>query len=199
MSVVVDDQTLPADQMGLRTIGQVLAHLQRENRLVVHVLIDGQEPDLTTLPTIRRAPINGHTLYIETAEPRRMAADVLREVDQQLGEADRLRSDAVDLLQSNAPTRAMEKLSGCFTTWSHAEESLRKVAQLLRVDMSRIVIDDQPFTDILHSFAALLRNIKESLENRDFIALTDALNYEATETTRQWKHAIAAMRGIVEN
>ena len=46
MSVTVDDELLPADEMGLQTVGQVLAHLQKENRLVVQVLIDGHEPDL---------------------------------------------------------------------------------------------------------------------------------------------------------
>ena len=44
MSVTVDHQPLQAEKLGLRTVGQVLAHLQKDNRLVVHVLIDGQEP-----------------------------------------------------------------------------------------------------------------------------------------------------------
>ena len=197
MQVVVDDQALEAEKLGLKTVGQVLAHLQRENRLVVHVLIDGKEPDLAGLPAIRQSSLNGHTLYIETAEPRRMALQVLDEVTHQLDEADRLRSDAVELLQINSTTRAMEKLAGCFTTWQHAEESIRKVAQLLRVDLSRIQVDGLPFTEILTSFADQFRNIRNALENRDFIALTDTLAYETTETTDQWKQAVDAMRQMV--
>src|ERR1700748_3731182 len=38
MSVTVDDQLLEAEQMGLRTVGQVLSHVQRDNRLVVNLL-----------------------------------------------------------------------------------------------------------------------------------------------------------------
>ena len=38
MSVTVDHETLQVDQLGLRTIGQVLSHLQRDNRLVVNLL-----------------------------------------------------------------------------------------------------------------------------------------------------------------
>ena len=53
MSVVVDQKPLEAEHMGLKTVGQVLAHLQRDNRLVVHVLIDGQEPDLERMSAVR--------------------------------------------------------------------------------------------------------------------------------------------------
>src|SRR5687768_1685856 len=44
MSVIVDQQPLAAETLGLTTVGQVLAHLKRDNRLIVHVLIDGKEP-----------------------------------------------------------------------------------------------------------------------------------------------------------
>ena len=34
MSVIVDDQTISAEKLGLTTLGQLLNHLQRDNRLV---------------------------------------------------------------------------------------------------------------------------------------------------------------------
>src|SRR5437773_6829111 len=46
MPVTVDHQPLSTETLGLQTVGQVLAHLQQQDRLVVNVLIDGQEPDL---------------------------------------------------------------------------------------------------------------------------------------------------------
>src|SRR6185369_10590635 len=101
MSVTVDHQPLPAEQMGLTTIGQVLTHLKKEKRLVVHVLLDGEEPDLEQLGKLKAAPLLGHTLFIETAEPKRMALDVLEQVEDQLSEADRLTTDAVTLLRDN--------------------------------------------------------------------------------------------------
>ena len=44
MSVTVDRELLPADRMGLKTVGQVLKHIRNRSRIVVHVLIDGKEP-----------------------------------------------------------------------------------------------------------------------------------------------------------
>ena len=61
MSVIVDDQTIPAEQLGLTTLGQLLNHLQRDNRLVVHVLIDGQE--LATLMIRHRVGVRVKDVY----------------------------------------------------------------------------------------------------------------------------------------
>jgi hypothetical protein len=198
MSITVDDRPLAAEQLGLETVGQLLAHIQRENRLIVHVLIDGEEPDLNRLGALRQAPLRGHTLYIETTEPKQMALDVLDAVEHQLTEADRLTNDAVDLLRGGQTVRAMEKLRGCFSTWQHAQESLLKTAQLLRIDLRRIFVDGRPFNEVLSEFTSQLKLIKKSLENRDFVSLIDTLVYETAETSLGWRAAIRSMRSVIE-
>jgi hypothetical protein len=195
---MVDDRPLAAEQMGLMTIGQLLSHIQKANRLVVHMLIDGEEPDLSRLAALRQKPLRGHTLYIETTEPKRMALDVLATVESQLREGDRLTNDAVQLLRSGYTVKAMEKLRGCFSTWQHAQESILKTAQLLRIDLSRIYADGRPFTEVLDEFTQQLRLIKKSLENRDFVSLVDTLVYETAETSAHWASAIRSMRSAVE-
>jgi hypothetical protein len=197
MSVTIDHEMLSTDDLGLKTIGQVLSHVQTCNRLVVNLLIDGEEPDLNRMSDVRRSPLNGHTLFIETAEPRQMAMEVLEEVDEQLDEADRLKGEAVDLLQRNAAVRAMERLSGCFSTWQHAQESLTKTAQLLRIDLTLITIDGRTLHEVLGEFCGQLREVKQAMENRDFVTLADVLTYEMTETSRHWRDAIVAMRGVI--
>jgi hypothetical protein len=200
MCVTVDDRQL-ADEwieaMGLKTVGQVLSHVQRENRLVVNLLIDGREPDLSRIAAVKQAPLDGHDLYIETAEPRQMAMEVLAEVDAQLAEADRLRKEAVDLLQRSQPATAMERLSGCFTTWNNAQESLTKTAQLLRIDLDLVRVEMRSLNEVLSDFTGQLRQIREALEGRDFVTLGDILEYEATQTCTHWRQAVEAIREIV--
>ncbi len=194
MSVTIDHELFDAEQVGLCTVGQVLSHLQRDNRLVVNLLIDGEEPDLSLMGTLRRQPLGDHTLYIETAAPREMALEVLAEVEHQLSEADRLKADAIDLLQKNAVERALQKLSGCFSTWQHAHESVLKIAELLRIDLEQIRVDQHSLNEMVKEFAVHLRNIKSALENRDYVSLSDILTYEATETNDRWRMAIEAIR-----
>ncbi len=197
MSVTIDHKPLPADELGLKTIGQVLAHVQKGKRLVVHVLLDGQEPDLNQLGKLRAAPLLGHTLFIETTEPRRMAIEVLTEVEAQLAEAERLTSDAVQLFRDNHTVRAMEKLRGCFSTWQHAQESVVQIAQLLRMDLSKIVVDGRPFVNVMGEFAKQLKLIKSALEGRDYVSLIDTLVYEIAESGGNWRAAIRSMRSTI--
>lgn len=194
MSVTVDYESLEASSLGLTTVGHVLSHLQRDNRLVVNLLIDGQKPDLGRLGQIRAAPLDGHTLFIETAEPQEIALEVLTEVDAQLEDGDRLKGEAVDLLQQNNPAAAMERLSGCFTIWNAARESIQKTTQLLRIDVERIQIAGRTLADLLLDFTEQLKQVKASLEGRDFVSLADILQYEMTQTTTHWREAIAYVR-----
>jgi hypothetical protein len=198
MHVTVDDRPLPAEQLGIETIGQLLAHIQKANRLITHVLIDGQEPDLGHLGALKQTPLRGHTLYIETAEPKKMALEVLAAVEAQLKEGDRLTNDAVALLRGGQTLKALEKLRGCFSTWQHAQESILKTAQLLRIDLARIFADGRPFTEVLNEFTQQLKLIKRSLENRDFVALVDTLVYETAETSAHWASAIRSMRSSIQ-
>jgi len=197
MCVTVNREELATEQLGLQTVGQVLSHVQRDNRLVVNLLIDGLAPDLTCFEGLRKSPLLGHTVYIETVEPRQMAMDVLFEVDQQLVEADRLKSEAVDLLQRNNPMKAMQRLSGCFSIWQHAQESIRKTAQLLRVDLSRLRVEGGSLSEFLAEFSGQLRQIKSSLEMRDFVTLSDTLTYELTRATQRWVAALDAVRTVI--
>ena len=199
MSVTVDRQTLATQEMGLQTLGQLIAHLQKDNRLVVHVLVDGEEPDLSQMGSVRKIPLDQHTLFIETADPRELAAQALSEVDAQLEEADQIRQDASDLIAQNQNQKAMEKLSRCFTMWQNAQESVLKTAQLLRLDLSNVRIGggDRPLTEMIAEFADQLRQIKSALENRDFVLLNDILTYEAAESTSRWRSAVQSLRTLI--
>ncbi len=197
MPVTVDHEPLRTEELGLRTVGQVISHLQKENRLVVHVLIDGREPDLKHLADVRKSTLTDHTVFIETTDPREMARDILNEVECQLCEADRLRSEAADLLQKSQNVRAMEKLAGCFTTWQNAQQSLIGTAQLMKVDLGHITLSGQTLGNLISNFADQLKQIKSSLENRDFVSLTDMLIYETTQTCSQWREAICSLRAII--
>jgi hypothetical protein len=197
MSVTVDHRPLAVEHLGLKTVGQVLAHLRRDNRLVVHVLIDGQEPARSGLKQIKRHPIAGHTIFIETADPKQMATGVLDEVEIQLRQADRLRGESVELLDRNQPAPAMEKLSGCFSTWQDAQETVLKTAQLLRIDLSCIRVGGRSFNELMADFSGHLREMKNALDDRDFGGLTRLLKHDTDRTCGQWYEAIRCLRAAI--
>jgi hypothetical protein len=197
MSVIVDDQLLAAEFLGLKTVGQVLSHLKSDNRLVVHVLIDGKEPDLKRIRAIKKVPLSTHSVSIETADPKKMARQFLDEVEAQLTEADRLKRESTLLLDRNQYAPAMEKLGGCFKTWQHAQDAFLKTAQLLRVAPESIKVHGRELTELLADFTNQLRAIRAALEGRDFATLGDLLANKMSRVVQQWRDAIRSFRGVI--
>jgi hypothetical protein len=194
MPVTVDDAPLPAEELGLSTVGQVLTHLKRGNRLVINILIDGREPDLDRLGDVRKSAIGDRSIFIETADPRQMAREVLKQVAAHLDQAEQLKNAAADLFQKNQPNKAMQKLAGCFTAWQHAQDSLTGAAQITKIDLEKVRLSDRTLSDLLNDVGSQLKMIKSALENRDYVALTDLLVYDTTQISAQWRQAIEALR-----
>jgi hypothetical protein len=194
MSVSVDHQPLAADDLGLKTVGQVLTHLKKDNRLVVHVVIDGKEPDIKRFRAVKKFPVSAHTIFIETADPLQMARQVLDEVEAQLGEAERLKSESARLIGRNQYAPAMEKLGGCFKTWQHAQEALMKTAQLLRIDPQKIKVHGRAMTDLLAEFTGHVGQIRSALDGRDFPKLGELLAHKMSQVVEQWRDAIQSFR-----
>lgn len=197
MSVTVDDQVMPAEELGLKTVGQVLSQLKKGNRLIVNVMIDGQQPDPSRLRMIKKFPLTSHTVYIETADPRQMARQVLDEVEAQLTEAERLKGETTRLLNSNQFAPAIERLGGCFKMWQHAQESLLKTAQLLRVEPERIKVHGRALTELLSEFTTHLRQVRSAIDGRDFATLGELLANKMTRAVEQWRDAIRSFRGVI--
>jgi hypothetical protein len=197
MPVTVDRRSLSPEDLGLKTVGELLAHVQKENRLVVRMLIDGQEPDRKRIGSIRKSQIDGRTIFIETADPQKLAGDCLSEVSTQLEQAERMQSDAAKLLEKNSCALAMEKLAGCFSTWQHAEESVLKIAQLLRLDLGKVSVGETTLRELFSGFTRHLRKIRTALDTRDFKKLAHILTAETQECGQQWRLAIETMRSTI--
>jgi len=197
MSVTIDHEPLPVRELGLQTVGQVLAHVARDNRLVVQVLIDGQEPDIEQIGLVRATPVDGRTIFIETANSGELAINVLDEVVDQLGTAEQSKQSAADFLQQGNTSKALVDLGVCIRAWQHAQQSIVKVLELLRVDPAEVIVTNQPLEQCLANFSLQLRQIKSSLEQRDFVSLGDILQYETSDTTQSWLSCVDAVRQLI--
>ena len=198
MSVTIDHEPLPVRELGLQTVGQVLAHVARDNRLVVQVLIDGQAPDIDQIGSVRATPIDGRTIFIETANSAELAQSVLEEVVTQLTSAEQSKQQAADLLQQGQTSKALCELGLCIRAWQHAQQCVVKVLELLRVDPAEVIVANQPLAQCLANFSLQLRQIKSSLEQRDFVSLGDTLQYETSDTTQSWLSCIDAVKRLIQ-
>jgi predicted DNA-binding protein (UPF0251 family) len=193
MGVTVDDVRLEVDRLGLSTVGEVLSHVARGNRLVVQLLLDGNEPDLREMDAVRRRSLSGCSVFIETAEPLEIAREVLRGVETSVEEVERLRLESAELFRAGDAARAMQSLAGCFAAWGNARESVEKVAKLLRLDLTAVSAGETTAEQILSQFAGQLRQLKEALEARDHVLCCDVLTYEMENTREDWRTLVSAL------
>jgi hypothetical protein len=197
MSVVVDDETLEAESLGLRTVGQVLDHVRQGNRLVVQLLVDGQAPDLKRMGSVQAQELGDHIVFIETADQREFARQTLQQASEKLEFADEMRLETAELLRSNDWTAAMTKLSGCLVIWQQVRQTVVQVAALFRLNLEELAVSgDQP-KDVLATFAEQLRAIKAAIEIGDITNLTDLLTYEIEQTTSQWRSILDGLDAAI--
>jgi hypothetical protein len=186
MPVTIDQESFPAESMGMTTVEQVITHAQRDRRIVVNVMIDGQSTPVDQISRIRKSLIVNQTLYIETAQPGELALDVLDHLRDLLNKSQPSRQAAIELLDKNQIGPAMEKLSAYFSNWQQAHESVIKVSQLLGLNLEAIAVAEQSIEQILTEFTLQLRQVKQTLSDRDFVTLSDILIYEAPVTLARW-------------
>lgn len=199
MTVTVDHEPLAVGDLGFQTVGQVLSHLQNENRMVVQVLIDGQEPQPGQLAAMRQTALAGHCVYIETADPRILALEVIEEICQQLQSAEQFKAEAAQLLQQGQMPRALQQLNSCLRIWQDAQDAIHKTAELLRIDLDALRAGDRPLREALSEFAEQLRAVRNALGQRDFVSLGDVLAYETAQTTSNWLACMEAMRNMIHS
>lgn len=193
MGVTVDDVSLEVERLGLSTVGEVLSHVARGNRLVVQLLLDGSEPDLGEMDSLRSRKLKGCSLFIETVQPLEIARDVLESVKAGIVESDGLRVDAAERFRNGDASGALQKLSGCFATWINAQESVGKVAKLLRLELTRVVVDERTAEQVLAEFAGSLRQLRDALEARDHVLCCDVLTYDMERVQEDWEKLVGAL------
>lgn len=195
MAVTVDDALLETDKLGLSTLGDVLSHVIADDRLVVQILIDGDEPDLSRLDSLRATSLSGCTVYIETARPIHLAREALAGVHDGFTLADQLRQESAELFRTGDTAGGLQKLAGCFTHWQATHDSVGKVARLLRVDLQLVrTSSGKNVTELIGAFASQLRLLKDALEARDYVLCCDVLTYDMETLASDWHEAIAALR-----
>ena len=194
MSVILDQQNFVADTMNWKTIGDVLAHTQRQHRLVVKILLDGQTPDLTQMPALRQMPLLGRELFIETAAPRDVADEALADALAQLDLADSHQQQAAELLRQDQWAQALQALSPCLAAWHRVQQAMTGAAKLLQIDLAQLQSGGESAATLLSAFARQLNDVKTAVAARDSVMLIDLLCYETTDSTARWRSVIGLMR-----
>jgi len=203
MQVYLDNEPYDLTCSEQMTIGQVVdqvkSALPDEQRMLVAVRCDGQDVLPDRLETVLAESVDRYEkLELETSSPWDLAASALSGAGELFAETQGLIEQVVDLLNQGQTTRAMDLLGNCLQVWNQASETVRRTAQLVGLDLDRIVVAGQPISDVFAKLREQLGSVKESLEGRDYVLLADILQYEVPATAQQWQQMIQVVLDQVE-
>jgi hypothetical protein len=199
MEVYVDGEILtpqPATDSVIRDVtDQLREQLNEKHRLVVRIGCDGEDVAESDLERTLDAALSDYgRVDLHTALVSDLAADLLSQTTEMLEKAREVQSEVVDLLSQGNNGRAMELLSDCFTVWKNAQEGLQRAAEAMELELDDIRFEEETVTAFMGEVAAALRTIREALELRDYVMLSDVLAYEFDPLTERWQHLNEAVR-----
>jgi len=199
MPVLLDDQTV---DFGVQQLGEVLGKANEQataqGRLVVEVSIDGRVLNHNELQEMAQVPTVAVTVGLKTANMKDLALETLDQAQDQLDSVRDLQEDAADLLQEDKAIEGFEKIGKLIEMWIQTQQAVGGVAQLMKLDLSKVQVDDQPLSTVSESMVQQLMQLKEAIEAGDTVTLSDALAYEWPEQVDRWERLIVSVSEAVD-
>jgi hypothetical protein len=192
MHIYVDDNPYAVSGLADKTLRQIAMDVRRDlagkKRMLVAIYTDGQLVPSGELEAVLDCPAARYEkIDFQSAVPQTLAREVLQRAREMVVEAVPLGREAGELLSGGQTARAMELLGNCIGVWNQVQESLIKSTGLLGLDLSTLEVEGKKVNDLMEEFAAQLRQVKEALENRDYVQLSDILQYELQDVAPRWQ------------
>lgn len=192
MHIYVDDNPYAVSGLAGKTLRQIAMDIRQDlagkKRMLVAIYTDGRLVPSDELEAVLDSPAGRYEkVDFQSAVPQTLAREVLRHAREMVAEAAPLCQQAGELLSGGQTARAMELLGNCIGVWNQVQESLVKSAGLLGLDLARLQVEGGNVNDLMEDFAAQLRQVKEALENRDYVQLSDILQYELPDVAPRWQ------------
>lgn len=192
MHIYLDDNPFAVSDLAAKTLRQVAQEIRQDlaprKRMLVAIFADGKLVPPGDLDAVLDSRTDRfERVDFQSAVPQTLAREVLTQARELVAEATPICQQAGEMLSAGQTARAMELLGNCFGVWSQVQESMSRSVDLLGLDLSNLQIDGKSADQLLVEFADQLRTVKEALENRDYVQLSDILQYELQDVAPRWQ------------
>ena len=167
-----------------------------ERRMVVAIYRNGEQmqegPDLNILLNMPAESVEQLELMTQPVGP--LVCTALDEALALLDEAQAAREEAADRLDSGDQPAAMSGIQRMVLNWQAIQKSLSLSAEALEIELDSLNIDDRSFVDFVQEMKHRLTELKNAMDLRDHVMVTDLLRYELSETLDTWRPIIQTLR-----
>jgi hypothetical protein len=186
---------IPAPPAGISSLNQFLKHIE-EKHLPPYLII--REVNLDGLPLANDYNVNDPALFrtqfeqsekieVMAATVGEIARDSIREALSFLERAQALTPSLAESFQLSPGHEAFDNFKELLNGFYWMNLLLDRLQTNFRIPLEEILIQDLTCKEHQHKFAALLKQLIDSLERADFILLSDLLEYEFLPLIQTWK------------
>jgi len=197
MRVTLDGEPVAHEAQSGETLSALLAAIasrQASDRRLVSVRVNGQLLQDEELSRRLAQPVAGDdTIELGSADARGVVADALREAALHLSESQLARDDLVDLLTSGRMSEAAPRLAEALACWQVCQRTLVEASAFLGRDLTSWAHEDRALGERLRGLADKLRELRDAVEARDWVLVTDLVQYEMSDLASAWRGALTSL------
>ena len=204
MTVLLDDQTLPLDDLAPgASVADVLARAKERltgtGAIIVGLRRDQQDIPGDELEEMLSQPFSrSDDLEFISDRPQSVVLEALAQVRLAFLDTFAEIKIAADALASGKVSEAMQTLARSVEVWGRTHTSIIQGGLLVGLNFDAVRIGDHPIAYWLNQLATKLRDLKAAIESRDLVLLGDILRYELDDTLQQWEQMLNGFIAHIE-
>lgn len=204
MEVLLDGTRIDDVSAQSETLRQTLLGIQsrhcRASQLVVGLTCDGEVVSGEQMEEAlgkRASEFNRVDITTSTAES--LVFDAMTQASISLEDTESAVQSVANQLTEGRTDEAIKALSECLQVWQQVHTAVAHSIQILNIDVTAMMIQDETLTAVIAMPKDVLTQIKDALQAQDHVLLADLLQYEFSTVTEKWHAIIARLRQEAED
>ncbi|MGP1310002.1 MAG: hypothetical protein ACTS27_07390, partial [Phycisphaerales bacterium] len=136
-------------------------------------------------------PAPAGEVSLVSAEPRELVATTFADAASALVDLRESQRGLAEKIHQGNPSEATAALGEIFEVWEAARQALEQGAEMVSIDLST----DDAFADLIAGLTERLREVVRAVEQRDWSALADELEYDLVEQAERWSAKFTELAG----
>lgn len=203
MIVTLDGERLDLHAAPECTLQNMVDRVRRErlaDRLVVGVAINGEPIVDEALQLRLAAPMaDCEQLDLQSGEPHGIIADAFRTVAAALDEAGRSAVETAEQLNAGRTAEAVRRFGDIVQVWQNCRDAIVHGSALLGRDLATENAAGRPVAEHLQELVTRLSELRDCLNNRDFVLLADLAHYELPALCETWRSVLEQLADTIES
>jgi len=166
--------------------------------VIVKVEKDGEVLDGATLTQSRRLPLEDSEVSLTSGIQKDLALTMLGKLAALIEWLAPQHKEVAGELERGSTQHGLDRLGNILSAWQQIQEAYGNLARLLEISLKDLPVHEMNGESVLNEFVRQLSEIQGALEQRDFVLLSDILQYEMDGAVANWMALLESTLGIVE-